>query len=224
MPLSLGTEFALLAFRRSEARPMARSFSRRSLALFSMVFLTAVFSAAADWQHDDLSEQQLGSVHFPTSCNPKVQKNFERGVALLHSFAFETAEATFRQIAQDDPHCAMAHWGIARSFWRWSEPDASIRQQGRSQIKLAESLHPRTKREKEYIAATTALYKDPDKKNEKRWDKYLRGMEHLHQDFPNDHEATAFYAFALIAADDDNDPQHIKRRQAAALLEPLFTA
>ncbi len=47
----------------------------------------------------------------PTSCNPKVQKNFERGVALLHSFAFETAEATFRQVAQDDPHCAMAHWG-----------------------------------------------------------------------------------------------------------------
>src|SRR6266699_5613591 len=113
----------------------------------------AVFSVADEGHHhDQLNQQQLGTVHFPTSCAPSVQKSFERGVALLHSFAFETAEHIFRQVAQDDPHCAMAHWGIARSFWRWSEPDASIRQQGWSQIKLAESLHPRTKREKEYIA------------------------------------------------------------------------
>jgi len=69
--------------------------------------------------HDALNEQQFGTVHFPTSCAPKVQKTFERGVALLHSFAFETAEATFRQVAADDPGCAMAHRGIAKTFSRW---------------------------------------------------------------------------------------------------------
>jgi hypothetical protein len=92
----------------------------RSIA-FLLTFVALAFPARADegHHHDDLREQQFGSVHFPTSCNPKVQKNFERGVALLHSFAFETAEATFRQVAQDDPHCAMAHWGIAKTFSRW---------------------------------------------------------------------------------------------------------
>ena len=70
--------------------------------------------------HDQINEQELGTVHFPTSCSPIVQKTFERGVALLHSFAFETAESTFRQAAQDDPHCAMAHWGIAETFSRWA--------------------------------------------------------------------------------------------------------
>jgi hypothetical protein len=60
--------------------------------------------------HDELNDQQLGTVHFPISCAPGVQKAFERGVALLHSFAFDSAEAAFRQVAQDDPRCAMAHW------------------------------------------------------------------------------------------------------------------
>jgi len=103
----------------------------RSIA-FLLTFVALAFPALADegHHHDDLSEQQFGSVHFPTSCNPKVQKNFERGVALLHSFAFETAEATFRQVAQDDPHCAMAHWGIAKTFSRWGTPNPKQLQHG----------------------------------------------------------------------------------------------
>src|SRR2546421_13095010 len=86
----------------------------RSIA-FLLTFVALAFPALADdgRHHDELSEQQLGTVHFPISCAPSVQKSFERGVALLHSFAFETAEHIFRQIGQDDPRCAMAHWGIA---------------------------------------------------------------------------------------------------------------
>ena len=76
--------------------------------------------------HDALNETQLGTVHFPISCDASVQKPFERGVALLHSFWYEEAEKEFVDIARDDPHCAMAHWGIAMSLWHqlWNEPDA----------------------------------------------------------------------------------------------------
>jgi len=195
----------------------------RSIA-FLLTFVALAFPALADdgRHHDELSEQQLGTVHFPISCAPSVQKSFERGVALLHSFAFETAEHIFRQIGQDDPRCAMAHWGIARSFWRWDTPGPAIRKQGLSEVMFAKSLHARTKREREYISAVAALYKRPEKKDEKRWDQYLKQMEQLHRDYPSDHEATAFYAFALVGADRDDDPAHAKRRQAAALLEPLF--
>src|SRR5262249_26665279 len=59
-------------------------------------------------QHDP---EKLGTVSFPTSCAPTVQKSFERGVALLHSFAYDKAEAKFTDIARQDPNCAMAHWG-----------------------------------------------------------------------------------------------------------------
>jgi hypothetical protein len=56
--------------------------------------LCVVSSILADEKHDhhELSETQLGALHFPVTCSPSVQKRFERGVALLHSFAFETAE------------------------------------------------------------------------------------------------------------------------------------
>ena len=93
--------------------------------IFALLSLPTLFSfaAPAQHQHAELTDQQIGAVHFPISCDSSVQKTFERGVALLHSFAFETAEATFREVAQEDPHCAMAHWGIAATFSRWAGPD-----------------------------------------------------------------------------------------------------
>jgi hypothetical protein len=88
--------------------------------LLLVTSLTAANMALADQghHHDELNEQQLGTVHFPISCAPDVQKTFEHGIALLHSFAFETAEAAFRQVAKEDPQCAIAHWGIASTFDR----------------------------------------------------------------------------------------------------------
>src|SRR5713101_7148334 len=62
-------------------------------------------------RHEDLTPEQLGTVHFPASCAEAVHKPVERGVALLHSFWYEEAEKEFEQIAKDDPSCAMAHWG-----------------------------------------------------------------------------------------------------------------
>lgn len=192
------------------------------LTLAAIVSLSTV--VCGQHQHDTPTEQQLGTVHFPISCDPKVQKEFERGVALLHSFAFETAEATFREVANDDPACAMAHWGIALSLWRWAEPEAPIRQNGWDEVVRGRALHAHSKREKEYIASAAALYKTPQKKVPKRWDKYIDAMARLHRDFPDDHEATAFYSYALVAADSDDDATHAKRKQAAALLEPLFAS
>jgi hypothetical protein len=194
--------------------------SRLALLLLVLTFAVPAF-AEHDHEHS-VTEQQLGAVHFPISCAPAVQSEFERGVALLHSFAFETAEATFRQVAQDDPKCAMAHWGIARSFWRWGLPDAPTRERGWKEASLAISLSSATKRERAYITAVADLYRNPAEDDKNRWQRYLDAMQRLHRDYPNDDEATAFYAYALIDADRDEDPRHEKRRQAAKLLEPLF--
>lgn len=183
---------------------------------------TVPLVAGQSHHHDELNEQQLGTVHFPTSCAPKVQGNFKRGVALLHSFAFETAEATFRQVATDDPHCAMAHWGIAKTFSRWGTPDARQRKLGWDEIKIAKSLHARTARERDYINAVATLYKHPEKRDDHRDQRYLKGMEKVYRRHPDDHEGAAFYAFALMNADHDDDPTHAKRKQAADILEKLF--
>jgi tetratricopeptide (TPR) repeat protein len=180
-----------------------------------------ITSPAHDAHHqDEFNEQQFGAVHFPTSCAPTVQKTFERGVALLHSFAFETAEATFRQVAQQDPHCAMAHWGIAATFSRWAGPDGKQRKQGWQEIKIAKSLHAKTARERAYIAAEEAIYR-PEKKPA-HGNEYLKRMAKLHHDYPDDLEAAAFYGLALEESDRDDDPTHAGRKQAAAILEKLF--
>jgi hypothetical protein len=191
-----------------------------------MVVACVLFAVPAvaeqEHHHHELDEQQLGSVHFPTSCAPGVQKNFERGVALLHSFAFETAEATFRQVAADDPQCAMAHWGIAHTFERWGTPDAKHMQQGWDEVKIAKSLHAKTARERDYIDAVAEFYKHPRKKDDNRGERNLKGLEKIYHRYPDDHEGAAFYAFELMNSDRDDDPTHAKRKEAAAILEKLF--
>jgi tetratricopeptide (TPR) repeat protein len=172
--------------------------------------------------HEDLTETQLGIVHFPTSCSAKVQHAFERGVALLHSFWYEEAEKEFRQIAKDDPHCAMAHWGVAMSIWHqlWNHPDAEVLARGLSEVKAAESLEQTaTAREKGYITAIAVFYSDTDKsKHAARARAYSDAMKQVHESFPDDNEAATFFALSLLSSDETME----RRKEAAAILEKLY--
>src|SRR3954463_10995797 len=106
--------------------------------------------------HEDLTETQLGTVHFPVACAASVQKPFARGVALLHSFWYEEAEKEFLDIAKDNPNCAMAHWGIGMSIWHqlWNEPDPKVIARGLDEINAAKKLSAKASpRERAYIAA-----------------------------------------------------------------------
>jgi tetratricopeptide (TPR) repeat protein len=170
--------------------------------------------------HDALKETQLGTVHFPVSCGADVQKPFERGVALLHSFWYEEAEKEFVDIAKDDPHCAMAHWGIAMSLWHqlWNEPDAKVIARGLTEAKRARKLKS-TPREQAYIAAITAFYSHSNKLNHAaRAKAYSEAMKKVYESYPDDHEAATFYALSLLASDETLE----HRKEAAAILEKLF--
>src|SRR5208282_2493438 len=174
--------------------------------------------------HEDLTTDQLGTVHFPVSCAAAVQKPFERGVALLHSFWYEEAEKEFEQIAKDDPRCAMAHWGIAMSIWHqlWNHPDAATVKRGQAEVKNAKSLRPKTGRERDYIAAMDAFYRGKKRDYQDRAGAYSKAMETAYQRYPDDREAAAFYALSLLASEPDNDTTFANRKQAAAVLEKLF--
>src|SRR5271166_5917716 len=127
----------------------------------SLVVFFALSTAVADddkdhHHHEDLTAAQLGTVAFPVSCAASVQKPFERGVALLHSFWYEEAEKEFQQIATGDPHCAMAHWGIAMSLWHqlWDHPNAKVVAHGVEEAHAAQKdSGSATAREKSYITA-----------------------------------------------------------------------
>jgi len=176
--------------------------------------------------HEDLNESQLGTVHFPVSCSAAVLKPFERGVALLHSFWYEEAEKEFRQIAKDDPRCAMAHWGVAMSLWHqlWNEPDAKVIKRGLDEGRTAKKLEKKaTSRESAYIAAISAFYDDSGKLDHAaRAKAYSDAMKKVYESYPDDHEAAAFYALSLLASEPHHDETFANRKAAAAILEKLF--
>ena len=203
------------------------------LLLFSLLFtLTALADTALPdddkdhHHHEDLTAAQLGTVNFPVSCAASVQKPFERGVALLHSFWYEEAEKQFQQIAADDPHCAMAHWGVAMSLWHqlWNNPDEKVIEHGLGEVHLAKTAGGHaTPREKAYIAAIKAFYSNSNKlKHEARAQAYSGAMKKVYEKYPDDHEAAAFYALSLLASEPYDDATFANRKQAAAILEKLF--
>ena len=203
----------------------ALSFPR--LVLF-LGLLSAVPALAQDehmhaHHHEDL--EQLGKVSFPVSCAPDSQKSFERGVALLHSFGYEEAEQQFSGIAQKDPTCAMAHWGIAMSLFHqiWERPQESVLERGNKEIEIAEKLGAKTDRERGYIAALAGFYRDPSSKDyDQRVTAYSDAMGQLYQKYPKDLEAGAFYALSLLAAEPRGDTTHAASKKAVAVLIPLF--
>ncbi len=190
------------------------------------LLLCAPLSLADEPQHhEELTQSQLGTVRFPVSCADSVQKPFERGVALLHSFWYEQAETTFEQIAKDDPRCAMAHWGIAMSLWHelWNRPDAATIKRGLLEAKTADAFHPKTDRERDYIAAINAFYSGSYKrKYQKRARAYSKAMQKVYQRNPDDHEGAAFYALSLLASEPEHDTGELNRKKAAAVLEKVF--
>ena len=206
----------------------------KRLACFLLFSALVTLVAVADDEdknhhhHEDLSETQLGTVQFPVSCSASVQKPFARGVALLHSFWYEEAEKEFLDIAKDDPHCAMAHWGIAMSIWHqlWNEPDAKVIVRGLEESNTARKQSQQsTAREQAYIAAILVFYNNSDKVDHAtRVKAYSDAMKKVYVSYPDDHEAAVFYALSLLASEPHNDETFANRLAAAAILDPLFAA
>src|SRR6202167_683536 len=190
--------------------------------------IAAAFSAAAAddeiHHHEELTEAQLGTVHFPVSCTPAAQRTFERGVALLHSFWYEESEKAFFEIEKQDPKCAMAYWGEAMSLWHqlWNRPDAQTIERASRELEKSDGLN-RTPRESAYIQALKAFYSNSEHADhEARAHAYSVAMQKLYEKYPADHEAAAFYALSLLASEPDDDATFTNRKQAGAILEKLF--
>src|SRR6202142_4497764 len=152
------------------------------------VCIAAAFSGAAvvdeGHHHEELTQEQLGTVHFPVSCTPEAQKTFEKGVALLHSFWYEEAEKTFLDVEKQDPKCAMAHWGAAISLWHqlWDQPTAATIQRASGELKKAGKPRARTAPERDYIAALQAFYSNSEKLDHKaRAQAYSAAMEKVYE-------------------------------------------
>src|SRR5205823_7706760 len=132
-------------------------------------------------EHEHPVPEKLGVVKFQTSCSPSVQKDFERAVALLHSFAYSAAEKAFRDVIAKDSQCAMAHWGIAMTYfhplWPPPLPEETVAR-GREEIERARQLGG-SDREREFIEALSFIYANDSVPYRDRVNRYTAAMGKL---------------------------------------------
>jgi len=190
-----------------------------------LVLVFACVSLHAQQIHDHPAPEKLGRVSFPISCAAQTQVEFNRGVALLHSFAYSTAGTTFRRIAASDPHCAMAHWGVAMScFHQMWEPQLvpACLPAATLAIETAQKLGSSTSRERGYIQALSLVFKDAGTVPfSTRDQQYEQAMAALARNNRDDIEAQVFYALALLSNASLADKTYARQKQALAILEPL---
>ncbi len=168
----------------------------------------------------------VGEVSFPNSGSPAAQPDFLHGLAQLHNFEYDDAAAHFRKAQELDPSFAMAYWGEAmtKNHGVWHEQNLNAAREVLQKLAAtpeARQAKASTPREKQYLSTIEVLYGEGSK--EARDQKYAAAMADLHKNYPDDVEATAFYALALLSSAENGRDFAIYMR-AAALLEEVFPA
>ena len=188
--------------------------------LLSAIFSLFLFQAARSQHH----AHQHGKVNFKTSCAPAANERFATGLALLHHMMYEQAEAEFAAAAKADPQCPMARWGIAMSvihpLWGERPKDAELKR-GQEALAAARNLSA-SKREEAYITAIEAFFRNWE--TTAYGDQLLAleaGLKKLHEAYPEDVDAAAFYALGQLATAPKTDKTFAHQRSAGAMLEKL---
>ena len=170
----------------------------------------------------------FGTVHFEISCSPASQQAFDRALAMLHSFFYPETEKAFRVVADREPSCAMAYWGIAIS----QRPNPltapfppELLKKGLEAIEQARAASQATPRERDWIEALAPFFLSSDTVAQStRSMRYEAAMARLHERYPADSEAAVFYALSLLEAVDLTDKTYAKQLKAAGILEGLHAA
>ena len=200
--------------------------------ILALLIATAVPIGCATTQEDNpdaaavedvTAVAEFGNVHFETSCAPAVSPQFDRAVALLHSFWFPVAIEAFNDVLTQDPNCGIAYWGIALS--QWGNPFAGGRSPDTLQgawenVQRGLAVGDSTQRERDYLLAVGALYEEATTVDQRtRTLNYASALEQLAEIYPDDSEARIFYALSLTATALPTDKTYGNQLQAAAILE-----
>lgn len=147
-------------------------------------------------------EATSAAVDFPIACSAPAQLEFNRAVALLHHMTYPEAREAFAQVLTVEPHCAMAHWGIAMTLFQplWpTRPSPQALVEGWTETQKAKE-GVSTQREQLFVAAAEAFFAEPTARD--YWSRiraWEAAMARAYSSLPGDTEAATFYALAHVA-------------------------
>jgi tetratricopeptide (TPR) repeat protein len=173
------------------------------------------------------SDANLGEVRFPTSCNVAARAEFDRGIALLHSFGYELAREAFTAAAERDPSCGIAWWGVAMTWYHplWAAPTPKELEAGTAAAEKATAAGAGTDRERAYIEAIATFYRDAASTDHAtRAKAYTAKLEQIAKQFPDDPEARIFHALALLGTASAKDTSLAQQRRAGEILNAELAA
>ncbi len=193
-----------------------------------LILAVGCIGVQAQEMHEHPVSERLGVVSFPISCAPGTYDEFNRGVALLHSFAYAAARTSFNRVAMADSSCAMAHWGTAMTFfhqlWEPPLPEGTF-PVAETEVETAERIGSSNPRESAYIHALSLLFRDKETATfALRNRRYESAMAALAAQNKTDVEAQVLYALALVSNAAPTDKTHARQKRALAILEPLDRA
>lgn len=195
------------------------------IGVLCVALLFAPFARCDDEHHHVLTAEEVGSVHFATSCTKAVALSFNRAVALLHSFQYEQARGAFSEVARRDPKCAMAEWGVAMSYYHglWKNGNTAAGREAFEKAKAVAAANPKTSaRELAYIEALDEIYREDDKDQATHDSAFEQKMGAVQAAYPTDSEAAIFHALTLDIAAPKTDKTFANQRKCGEILEPLF--
>ena len=194
--------------------------------LMAFLALLSAGPAGAQAAQDAHADHAMGTVDFPVSCSAPAQVQFNRAVALLHHMTYPQAREAFRQVVATDPGCAMAHWGMAMTLFQplWpTRPRPAELQQGWEAVQKAQALQPPTQRERLFVATAEAFFMEPASPDYwlriRRWE---QAAANVHAAYPEDPEAGAFHALALLATAPSDAISREHSDQAAEILLRIY--
>jgi hypothetical protein len=173
----------------------------------------------------DTGAKLIEEVDFATSCSPAVQHSFKHAVWTLHSFWYPEALKEFTAVTEAEPNCAIGYWGVAMSHWYplWFPPNPAALKAGSEAVEKAMAAPTKTEREKDYIAAITAFYRDNETLDHRtRALAYEKAMEQVYLKYPEDREAGVFYALALDTTAPPTDKTYANQKKAAEILNKVW--
>jgi tetratricopeptide (TPR) repeat protein len=188
-------------------------------------FAAVMLAQQGDHQHSYSGpEEGLGRAHMDTACSAVVAAEFDRALALLHNFWYVRSFDRFNQVAKSDPECAMAYWGAAMTYNHpfWDPPSQADETAAWTLVQKGLVAQHASAREKLYLTAVAALYRDAGAGTKSARDQQYRdAMAALYAKYPDD-ETELFYGLSILGAIQEGSKGFEQQGRAAKLFEDVY--